>query len=381
MGGKRTELYQHGIDTQLVYRADGIYNTHGGIKKGGYALGNVDLKFLIDGEKLYNQPGSKIFVYFLNDHGGQPNAKKVGSVQGVDNIEVTTSTTKLYEAWISQDFLDGKFSVLTGLHDLNSEFYVTPSAGLFIGSNYGIGSEFAATGENGPSIFPTTALAFRAKLQPTEKFYLQTAVFDAIAGNPDKPRGTHIHLKRKDGALLIAEVGTNSDFGNYLVGLWRYTKKFDDYVDVNDNGDPIKKSSQGAYTMAEKVLYKHDENTYLTGFVRFGKANQSVSLIDYSWSSGLVYNGFLSGRNDSQLGIAVSQVSLSKKYRQSQLDSGSKAPKQETGLELTVSDKLMPWLQVQPNIQYVFNPAASVDLGEKYLKNAFIIGIKTVITF
>ena len=379
--GNRLKLYQHGLDAQLVYRADGINNSYGGIKKGGYALGNVDLKFSIDGEKLYNQPGSKIFIYFLNNHGGQPNSKKVGSIQGVDNIEVATKTTKLYEAWISQDFLDGKFSILTGLHDLNSEFYVTPSAGLFIGSTYGIGSEFAATGENGPSIFPTTSLAFRAKLQPTEKFYLQAAVFDAIAGNPDKPKGTHIHLKKKDGSLLITEIGTNSDFGNYLVGLWQYTKKFDDYVNVDTNGDPVKKSSHGAYTMAEKILYKHDENTYLRGFFRFGKANKSVSMIDYSWSSGLVCNGFISGRNDSQIGIAVSQAYLSKKYRQSQLDSGFKTPKQETGLEFTVSDKLMPWLQVQPNIQYIFNPATSIELEKKYLKNAFVIGIKTVVTF
>jgi len=287
----------------------------------------------------------------------------------------------LYEAWVSQDFLDGKFSILTGLHDLNSEFYVTPSAGLFIASTYGIGSEFAVTGENGPSIFPTTSLAFRAKLQPTETFYLQAAVFDAIAGNPDKPKGTHIHLKKKDGSLLITEIGTNSDFGNYLVGLWQYTKKFDDYVNVDTNGDPVKKSSHGAYFMAEKVLYKHDETTYLTGFLRFGKANKSVSIIDYSWSSGLVCNGFISGRNDSQIGIAVSQAYLSKKYRQSQLDSGFKTPKQETGLEFTVSDKLMPWLQVQPNIQYIFNPATSIELEKKYLKNALVIGIKTVITF
>ena len=73
--GNRIKLYQHGLDAQLVYRTDGINNSSGGIKKGGYTLGNVDLKFSIDGEKLYNQSGSKIFIYFLHNHGGQPNAK------------------------------------------------------------------------------------------------------------------------------------------------------------------------------------------------------------------------------------------------------------------------------------------------------------------
>lgn len=379
--GNRLKLYQNGLDIQFVYRADFIYNVVGGLKKGGDGLGNIDLKILIDGEKLYNQSGSKIFINFLNDHGSRPNEKKVLSVQGVDNIEAATATTKLYEVWISQDFFDGKFSILTGLYNLNGEFYVTPSAGLFISPVYGMGSEIAVTGVNGASTLPTTSLAFRTKLQPTEKFYLQMAVFDAIPNDSGKPKITNIHLKKKDGALLITEIGTNSDFGNYSVGLWKYTKRFDDYVDVNASNAPVRKISHGAYAMAEKVLYKHNEDTYLTGFVRFGKANQSVSMINNSWSSGLVCHGFISGRNDSQIGFAVSQANLSKKYRQSQYDEGLKTRKQETSLEFTISDKLTPWLQVQPDIQYIFNPAAPVELGGKYLKNAFIIGIKTVITF
>jgi porin len=380
--GNRLKLYQKGVDIEFVYRGDALYNVAGGFKKGGDALGNVDFKVSIDGDKLYNLSGSKIFIHVLNNHGGKPNEKRVLSAQGIDNIEVKAAATKLYQAWISQDFFDEKFSILTGLYDLNSEFYVTPSAGLFMGPTYGIGSEIAVTGVNGPSIFPATSLAIRAKLQPTEKLYLQAAIFDAIPGNPDKPKVTNIHLKKKDGALLIAEAGTNSDFGNYAVGLWKYTKKFDNYVDVKAGNAPVKKISQGVYVMAEKVLYKHNESAYLTGFARVGKANQSVSMIDYSWSSGLVYHGFISGRDDSQIGFAVSQAKLSKKYRKTQHDEGSKVPKQETGLELTISDKLTPWLQVQPDIQYIFNPAAvPVDLEKKYLKNAFVIGIKTVITF
>ena len=379
--GARIKLYDCGLDVELVYRADGFYNSSGGIKKGGGILGNVDLKFSVDGEKLYNLSGSKVLIHFINDHGGKPNEKRVGSVQGIDNIEVETATTKLYQAWISQDFMDEKFSVLAGLHDLNSEFYVTPSAGLFIGPIYGIGGEFAVTGENGPSIFPTTALAVRAKVQPSEKFYFQTAVYDAVAGNPEKPKGTHINLRKKDGALLVAEMGTNCDFGNYSLGLWKYTKKFPHHMAVDVNDNPIKKISQGVYAMAEKVLCEMDENSNLTGFLRFGKANGAVSEINYNWSGGLVYSGFIKDRNDSKIGFAVSQAGLSKQFRLAEQNEDRKVPKRETIFELTVSDKLMPWLQVQPDVQYIYKPAKSVDVSEKYVKNAFVIGIKTVITF
>ena len=37
-------------------------------------------------------------MYVMNDHGGKVN-EKVGSVQGVDNIEVAANTTKLSQLW------------------------------------------------------------------------------------------------------------------------------------------------------------------------------------------------------------------------------------------------------------------------------------------
>lgn len=66
----------------------------------------------------------------------------------MDNIEtpVNGNTTKLFQAWLQQTFLDERASVLAGLYDLNSEFYVTDSASMFTHPTFGIGAEFAGTG-------------------------------------------------------------------------------------------------------------------------------------------------------------------------------------------------------------------------------------------
>ncbi len=104
-----------------------------------------------------------------------------GTAQGVDNIEVSRQRARLFEAWVQQSFAGDKASVLAGLHNLNSEFYANDSAGLLIAPAFGIGSELAATGPNGPSIFPSTALAARVKWAPREDLYLQAAALNASA--------------------------------------------------------------------------------------------------------------------------------------------------------------------------------------------------------
>src|SRR3546814_8879648 len=64
---------------------------------------------------------------------------------------------RLYEAWIDQKIGDAA-SVRIGLYDLNSEFGALDTAGFFVSSPHGIGTDFAQSGRNGPSIFPATSL-------------------------------------------------------------------------------------------------------------------------------------------------------------------------------------------------------------------------------
>ena len=104
-----------------------------------------------------------------------------------------------------------RLSILAGLYDLNSEFDVIENAGLFLNSSHGIGADFAQSGENGPSIFPSTSLTARLKIQPFKHFYIQAAALDGIPGNPDVDHGTHVHLGDGDGTLLTLETAWFSD--------------------------------------------------------------------------------------------------------------------------------------------------------------------------
>lgn len=251
-GGRRRAMSDAGYDWEIVYKLDLI----GKVSPSGqktYGLDNLDIKLALDGEKIAGVRGSSGLLYILSNRGGKRVAQGDHSA-GLDNIETPAgaNTTKLYQAWIQQTFLDERLSVLAGLYDLNSEFYVTESSSMFIQPVYGIGAEMGGTGQNGPSIFPTTSLALRAKAEAAG-YYLQAAVLDGVPGDPNNPHGTHVQFNRGDGALDVVEgaiplsVADNAHDNKLALGIWRYTARFDDLADVDINGNPVKRVSHGYY--------------------------------------------------------------------------------------------------------------------------------------
>jgi porin len=364
--GVRDTLSQKGVDIEGAYTVDGWSNVSGGVKRGSTVLDNLLISASINGEKLYGLKGSSMYASFLNNNGGKPGAEYVGNVQGIDNIEVGARTAKIYEAWIEQNFADDQFSLRAGLYDLNSEFYVTEAAGLFLNPTFGMTTEFGQTGQNAPSVFPTTSVGVRAKWQPNDKYYLQAVVLDGVPGDPNNPQGTHIQFNDEDGYLLVAETGYSFDFAKLSVGGWTYTEEFDDLTEVDGNGNPVQRHDYGIYGQAERQF---SEN--ITGFVRAGTANNDINQTEFGWDVGIVLSKIVPNREDSQLGFAVSGTQNSSKYR----DSVGNSDSAETGLELTYSDNLTPWIRVQPDVQYTINPGTDPALDD-----ALTLGLRVEFT-
>ncbi|MCE3232655.1 MAG: porin [Rickettsiaceae bacterium] len=357
-GDYRTKLYNEGINIEGSYKVDGWSNTSGGLKRHGSVLDNLLISATLDGEKLYGVKGSSVFVSFINNNGGKPGAEHVGNVQGVDNIEVPARTAKIFEAWVEQNFMDDQFSLRAGLYDLNTEFYYTESAGLFLNPTFGMTTELAQTGQNGPSVFPTASVGLRAKWQPNDKYYLQAVVLDGVPGDPNNPQGTHVQFNNGDGALIVAETGYSFDFAKVSVGGWTYTEKFDDLTEIDANGNPIKRHDYGVYGQIEKEIAEN-----ITGFVRAGTANGDINQTSFGWDTGIVFSKIVPGREDSQLGFAISGTHNSDKYK----TVAAPADYNETGFELTYSDQLTPWLRIQPDIQYTANPGTDPSLDDSLL--------------
>lgn len=397
-GGSRTKMSEKGLNWEIIYKADILSNLAGGLARSSRYMDNLDIKIEIDGEKAFGWTGGSALFYMLGNQSGKLNAENVGSFMGVDNIETNANTVKLYQVLLEQRLYDDKLSILAGLYDFNSEFYVTESSALFLHPVYGIGVEMSQTGLNGPSIFPTTSLALRLKWELDPLVSLQAVVLDGVPGNPNNPYGTHIRFDSGDGALLAAELSLHPAIpgsglvvkqsekneskyeptSKYSIGFWRYTSKTDDLLAFGADGNPVRHNNQGIYALLEQSLFheKEDPAQGLTVFVRGGLTRNSVNISDRFVSAGLNYKGLLPGRDEDQFGIAIAKAYAGSKHKQAMSDAATPCENFEAALELTYRAQITPWLAIQPDIQFIMNPGFDPNI-----KNSWVAGSRIEISF
>lgn len=316
-----------GVVMELTYSADYFKNTKGGIDKKGEYLDNKDLTLEFDAKKLLNLDGAIFFLYIIGNQGGSP-SDHAGDAQGVSNIDAP-DTWKVYELWYEQSFSSTSISTKFGLYDLNSEFDSIETASLFINSSFGMGPDYSQSGQNGPSIFPSTSVALRLHAQPGQNVYVQTAVLDGVPGDPNNEKGTHVKIASGDGLLYSLEAGylqvadesSSQPYAKFGIGGWYYSEKAADLVDTDGSGNPVYRNDYGFYVLGEYTVFQEQSDQGLSVFGRYGIANNDVYQIASYLGAGMVYTGLLPGRDKDQLGLAIAIARNSDKYRQLQSNS------------------------------------------------------------
>ena len=351
------------------YKSDVASVVSGGIARGTRWLDNLNLTAGFDLDQLAGWQGGTIFVNVLNNFGGRPN-DLVGSIQGVNNIEVGATHLKVYEAWAEQAF--GNVTVRAGLYDLNTEFYQNDASGLLISPPFGIGSELSATGPNGPSIFPSTALAGRVNATFGDT-YVRAAVLNAKAGTIGDADG--MAPFGPEGLLVISELGWTGN-GKIAIGAWRYTKEQPviDAPDIQPAGTTH--VSQGIYFTLERELFAKDGGATVSGFVRGGLSDGYTTPYAGGWQAGVLVEHVFASRPASSFSLGAGTALLSKTYRDSAFVAGTPLRKTETIIEATYKDEILPGLSLQPDLQYVINPAA-----DPTIRNALVIGLRVQFDF
>lgn len=400
-GGIRSNLYNKGVSVEFTHKSDIMANASGGIKRGATWMGHTEARIKMNLEKIWGWDTTTAYIHYHSQLGSKFNRDYVGSFVGVDNIEAGTNTAQFSHVWLQKSFFGDSLSVLTGLYSMDSEFYVTDTSGVFIQPPYGMANDMAQSGQNGPPIFPIGGLAARIKYTtPGKNVYLQGAVMDGVPGDPNNPNGTHIQLNKGDGTLSVVELGytpqeselpfeaakpgemiepeqrvheVHESFNKTAIGFWRYSARFDDLVDVDAFGKPLRRISQGVYFLAERTLAVEKEHPSqgLSGFVRFGTASKDIHQADRTGSLGLRYRGLIPGRDDDVSGIAVTISHASGKYRYL-----NKAESGQTTVEATYRAQINPWLALQPTLQYISNPNMDAALG-----NAWVVGARLEVVF
>lgn len=382
-GGRRSAWSGQGIEFIFELYGDAMKVTDGGDARSSYHAGLAVAGAAFDLDTLLRWPATRAFVMAIGTFGRDP-ADGAGSIHAPSNLANEVSTAKLLEAWIEREFLDGRMALLGGLYAVDSEFAVKETAGVFMNGGFGTGLELSETGVNGPCVYPTTCLGLRARYHPDESRYVQLAVLDGVAGDPDQPRGTQIHLSSDDGLLILAETGFQRgvDEGRFLraaLGAWHYTTDLETLLQpAADARTRTRNGTEGLYALLEGDLY-HEPGQYLqglSGFLRAGVADDAVNQFSRYAAAGLVYTGAFPGRDEDLLGLGVSAAINGDDFKTAQELAGEPVDNREIAVELTYWMRLLPWLSLQLSAQHIRNPATNPAVDD-----ATLVGLRYQLTF
>ncbi len=352
---------------EAAYTGDIWRNVSGGLRRDGTYLDNIDVIATLDADRAFGLTGTTILVSGLYNNRPTLSDRIVGDIQAVSNID-TDGASRLYEAWVERAFDSSAIKV--GLMDLNSELDVNETGSLFANSSHGIGPDFSQVGENGPAIFPITGLGMLARSDLSERTQLRLAAFEGTVGDADHPRRTTVALESDEGALLVAEITVRpTEASRSIIGVWRHSGRS---ADLADPEAQRKKESLGVYALAEGTLVDAGEHA-LAGFVRVGFADPDVHQIARYMGAGFTWSGplLVGGDREEQLGLAVGSITNGGAFRRSQAALGARFERHETAIELTYRVQCLPWLALQPDVQYIINPGTDPSLD-----NALLIGVR-----
>ncbi len=425
MGGLRTRLGRYGVSLGLQETAELFGNATGGINQGAAYNGALLMSLGVDTGKAFGWEGGTFNISAWQIHGRNISADNLGVVQTLTGVEATRST-RLWELWFQQSFLDGQLDAKIGQQSLDTEFMTSGYSGLFLNGAMGWPALPANDLYAGGPAFPLSSLGFRVRAQPTGPFTFLAGVFDDNPpGGPfdddSQVRGASQSGTRfnfNTGALLIAELqyAVNQPStgemdrgkpptglpGTYKLGGWFDTANFPDRR-FDDTGlslaDPLssgaaryRRHNWSLYGVADQMVWRPaaDSPRSIGVFARATGSPGDRNLLDVSVNAGVTLKAPLAGRDDDTVGIGFGLANFSGNAagvdRDINVFTGSPYPVRsaETFIEVTYQAVIAPWLQIQPDFQYFFLPSGGVpnpNQPGRRIGNEAVFGVRTNIVF
>lgn len=347
------------LTLQATYVGDNVNNLSGGIKTGSCYLGMATIRLNFDIEKAGLWKGGLFYINAANTHGASPSAELLGDMQVASNIEAGNHTY-LQEVWFKQAI--GKIEFTLGLQDLNVEFASTENGSLFLNSSFGV---LPVISNNIPApIFPLTALGFTFRWNISDQASWGNALYD---GTPidfeNNPYNLSWQLNSGDCLLAVSEFQYHLNWmelpGTYKLGVFSHNHLFEKNLP-----DSLIQETFGVYSIIDQKIWQR-ENKSFGLFAQLGYSPSKGSVNDFYWGVGFNYNGVCNNQGTDILGLGIAHERLT-----NGLDS-------ETAIELTYQYPLSDNLFVQPNLQYIINPAGT---GET-LENVFAATLRFGLSF
>jgi porin len=417
-GGTRSALKDKGLDFALNYIGEGLYNTTGGLRRGGVYQGRLEFSIDADLEKLFGWTGGAAHVTAFQIHNahGRIGPDYVGSISDPSNIDAL-ATTRPFTAWLEQSFFDGKASIRIGQLAADDEFLTSETAGGLINGTFGWANIAAANLPSGGPAYPLATPGVRLKVKASDQLTVLAAIFSGDPAGPNctnDPQicnrwGTKFSFWGGTFSMLELQYGVNQEKdavgmpGVYKLGGWYHSGNFlDQRYGVDAAGLPVSlasplvvdtlshRGSWGVYGVADQMVWRAANGPQSVNiFVRAGGSPDDRSLLSFYVDGGVGIKAPLPGRDDDVFTFGVSYSNISRSAVDLDYDtlafSGPPYPirNYELVLEASYQFQVAPWWIIQPDVQYIAHPGGNApDLsGTTAAKDAFVIGARSVVKF
>jgi porin len=424
MGGLRTVMGQYGVSLSVDDTESLLANVSGGVQQGATMQGVTTATLQVDTAKAFGLQGGTFNVSALQIHGRSLSPFYLDNLQTANGTEAEDAT-RLWELWYDQAFDQSHVDIKLGQQSIDQEFIVSKYSGLFVNTMAGWPLVPSSDLYGGGPAYPLSSLGVRVQFKPTDNIAVLAGVFDDNpAGGPfaDDPQsgdagGTRFNLNT--GALFIAEfqysinqpsaggtaqsgAGGSGLPGTYKLGFWYDTGSFPDQAIDNNglslanpasDGDPlIHHGNFSIYGVMDQTVWVQSPSgaRSLNVFARLMGAPVAQNLISFSANGGVTLTDPLPGRDKDTAGIdlGIGHVSgqVADLNEATAFFSGMPTPVRgtETLIELTYQAQITPWLQIQPDAQFVFNPGGGIEDPNDpshLLSNEVVVGVRSNIIF
>jgi porin len=421
MWGLRPALAKYGMTLSVTEASEALGNVSGGVRRGFEYDGLATATLQLDTSRAFGLNGGLFNVSGLQIHGRNLSADNLYTLQTASGIEADRAT-RLWELWYQQKLFDDKIDVKIGQQSLDQEFMVSQGAQLFVNTMFGWPMLPSADMPGGGPVNPLAALGVRGRAQIGDSVTVLAGLFNGSPvsnniGDPQmrNPSGTSFPVN--GGALAIAELqfanpssgaaakasGADPLSRVYKIGIWFDGESFADRrFDVS--GLPLASPASSGiaarhrgdyaiYAVADQMVWRsEDGHRNVTLFVRpTFTPLQDRNLISFSLSAGLTLHEPFAGRDDDTFGLGVNFAQVSDSVTGFDGDSALYRPgvysplrHSETVLEASYQFQVTPWWQIQPDLQYAFNPGAGIvnpNNATQRIRNEAVLGVRTNITF
>jgi porin len=381
-------LADHGFSFPVEIYAETLGNLSGGTSRKLIWESEWDVGVAIDLEKAAGWQGASARARALYTQGSGLTNAAVHDFNTLSNVDAYDSL-RLYDAWLQQEFADGKFSIRLGQLLADAEFFYCENGALFLNSSFGA---IPLVSKNlNPPIFPVAAPGLRLRVNPSDRFYAAAAIFNGDVGIPEttNKHNTRFSYPGENGVLIFAELGystppaapTNSPTSPKIEeASLAGTYKLGGYYDSKDFADAgAGAPHQGEYSIyfiAEQELWHPGGKATrtLSAFTRIGFAPPDRSTVTFYGDAGLNFRGIIASRPKDTLGLGFSYARLS-----SDLTDEFGRPFRthyEAICEFTYEATLSTHLSIQPDLQVIINPGASQPAS-----TAVVSGLRLNIAF